>query len=343
MPEGHSVHRIARQFDRNFVGRAVAASSPQGRFAEGAAMIDGRTATAVRAVGKQMFLEFDDDLWLRVHLGLYGAWDFAGEILADPTIASANGRMGQTNQRGTVLDGPVLDGTAIDDERVMDATGENSLTSIGAPRRARVRVRMSEQTTGLGGDDMEWPPPVVGQVRLRLLTELTCADLRGPTACELQTPDEVAATIAKLGPDPLVDDPLVGEERFASVVARKPTAIGLLLMDQSVVSGIGNVYRAELLFRARQNPHTPGRDVRDEVVRHLWRDWVRLLSIGVETGQMMTMDDLSPEDWRAAMASRDDRHWVYHRAGLPCRVCGTTIVVEEAAARKLYWCPYCQA
>ncbi|HKP06379.1 MAG TPA: DNA-formamidopyrimidine glycosylase family protein [Microbacterium sp.] len=332
MPEGHSVHRIARQFDRNFVGRPVAASSPQGRFVEGAEILSGRTATSVRAVGKQMFLEFDDDLWLRVHLGMYGAWDFAGEILVDPTIASANGRMGQTNQRGTDLEAPIL-----------DSAGENSLTSIGAPRRTRVHVRMSEQTTGLADEGDQWPPPVVGQVRLRLLTEVTCADLRGPTACELQTPDEVAATIAKLGPDPLVDDVAEGEERFTTVVRRKPTSIGLLLMDQNVVSGIGNVYRAELLFRARQNPHTPGRDVREEVVRELWRDWVRLLAIGVETGQMMTMDDLDPEAYRAAMASRDDRHWVYHRAGLPCRVCGTAIVVEEAAGRKLYWCPNCQA
>ena len=332
MPEGHSVHRIARQFDRNFVGRAVAASSPQGRFAEGAHIISGRTATAVRAVGKQMFLEFDDDLWLRVHLGMYGAWDFAGEVVVDPTIASANGRMGQTNQRGTQLEVPIL-----------DAAGENSLTSIGAPRRARVRVRMSEQTTGLADDGEVWPPPVVGQVRLRLLTEITAADLRGPTACQLQTPDEVAATIAKLGPDPLVDDVATGEEAFVAVVRRKPTPIGQLLMDQSVVSGIGNVYRAELLFRARQNPHTPGREVREDVVRDLWRDWVRLLAIGVETGQMMTMDDLDPEAYRAAMAHRDDRHWVYHRAGLPCRVCGTAIVVEEMATRKLYWCPKCQA
>ncbi|HEY9323477.1 MAG TPA: DNA-formamidopyrimidine glycosylase family protein, partial [Agromyces sp.] len=71
MPEGHSVHRIARQFDRNFVGRSVTASSPQGRFAEGAAVISGRAVTAVRAVGKQMFVEFDDDLSLRVHLGMY--------------------------------------------------------------------------------------------------------------------------------------------------------------------------------------------------------------------------------------------------------------------------------
>ncbi|MBU4466230.1 MAG: Fpg/Nei family DNA glycosylase [Actinobacteria bacterium] len=331
MPEGHSVHRIARQVARNIVGHEVAASSPQGRFVEGAAVLTGRAATSVRAVGKQMFLQFDDDLWLRVHLGMYGAWDFAGEISVDPTIASANGRMGQTNQRGT------------DTEAILDAAGENSLTSIGAPRSARGRFRMSEQTTGLADEDATWPPPVVGAVRLRLLTAVTCADLRGPTTCELQSPDEVAATIAKLGPDPLVDDLAEGEERFTTVVRRKPTPIGLLLMDQTVVSGIGNVYRAEMLFRARLNPHTPGRDVPEEIVRGLWRDWVRLLSIGVETGQMMTMDGLDAAGYRRAMASRDDRHWVYHRAGLPCRVCGTEIALEEMAARKLYWCPNCQA
>ncbi|MFJ4174317.1 Fpg/Nei family DNA glycosylase [Microbacterium sp. NPDC089696] len=332
MPEGHSVHRIARQFDRNFVGKVLRASSPQGRFAEGAAVLDRREAVSVQAVGKQMFLEFEGAIWLRVHLGLYGAWDFAGEILVDPTIASANGRMGQTNQRGTVVD-----------EEILDDAGENSLASIGAPRRTRVHVRMSEQTKGLADEDMEWPPPVVGQVRLRLLTDITAADLRGPTACVLQTPEEMLATVAKLGPDPLVGDPTENEERFVRAVRKTQTVIALLLMDQSVVSGIGNVYRAEMLYRQRLNPHTPGRQVPEDVVRALWHDWVRLLAIGVETGQMMTMDDLSPDEYRAAMASRDDRHWVYHRAGLPCRVCGTEIALEELGARKLYWCPRCQA
>ncbi len=294
-------------------------------------MLDGREMLQAKAVGKQMFLEFEGDMWLRVHLGLYGAWDFSGEILVDPTIASANGRMGQTNQRGTDIDQPIF-----------DEAGENSLSSIGAPRRARVHVRMSEQTSGLGDEGDQWPPPVVGQVRVRLLTEITCADLRGPTACALQTPDEMLATIAKLGPDPLVGDPAEGEERFVTVVRRKATPIALLLMDQAVVSGIGNVYRAEMLYRARLNPHTPGRDVPEEIVRELWRDWVRLLAVGVDTGQMMTMDDLSDDEYRAAMASRDDRHWVYHRAGLPCRVCGTEIALEDIGARKLYWCPSCQ-
>lgn len=333
MPEGHSVHRIARQFSQNFVGKQVAATSPQGRFAAGAKVLSGREVVSVRAVGKQMFLESEGDVWLRVHLGMYGAWDFAGEIMVDPTIASANGRMGQTNQRGTDLAEPVL-----------DSAGENSLHSIGAPRRSRVHMRMSEQTRPLGEEDASaWPPPVVGQVRLRLLNDVTCADLRGPTACELQTTDEILATVAKLGPDPLVGDPDAGEEFFVAAVRRRATSIALLLMDQTVVSGIGNVYRAEMLFRAGLNPHTPGKSIPEEVVRELWRDWTKLLVIGVETGQMMTMDGLTGEQYRAAMAGRDDRHWVYHRAGLPCRVCKTEIVLEIVGARKLYWCPRCQA
>ncbi|MET1015837.1 MAG: DNA-formamidopyrimidine glycosylase family protein [Leifsonia flava] len=330
MPEGHSVHRIARQFRENFRGHTVTVTSPQGRFVEGASILDGRTVTDVKAVGKQMFIDFDDSVWLRVHLGMYGAWDFAGEIMQDATIASANGRMGHTNQRGTDLAAAIL-----------DEAGENSLHSIGAPRKTR--VRMSEQTKGLAGGEWDtFPPEPVGAVRVRLLTEHAVADLRGPTACEIIDDARVGEVIAKLGPDPLLDDSPAAEDRFTTVVRKKPTPIGLLLMDQTVVSGIGNVYRAELLFRARVDPHTPGKLVPEETVRALWRDWARLLRIGVETGQMMTMDDLTGEDYRKAMAHRDDRHWVYKREGLPCRVCGTHIALEEMGARKLYWCPNCQ-
>ena len=323
MPEGHSVHRIARQFALHFVGNRIAVTSPQGRFAAGAAQLDGHVMTDAKAVGKQMFLEFDNGLWLRVHLGLYGAWDFAGDFTADATTVSANGRMGQTNQRGTVL----------------DSRGEDSLASIGAPRVTR--LRMSEQETAAPGSDT-FPPDPIGAVRVRLLTESTVADLRGPTACEVLTPDLVQAAIRKLGPDPLIDSPRVGEQRFVTAVRKSSMPIGLLLMDQSVVSGIGNVYRAELLFRARIDPHKPGKQLTDEQAAALWRDWTKLLKIGVKTGQMLTMDGLSKKKYGAALANREDRHWVYHRTGEPCRVCGTTIVMELAAGRKLYYCPHDQ-
>jgi endonuclease-8 len=311
MPEGHSVHRIARQFERSFTGTPVAVSSPQGRFAAGAEALDGHAIVQARAVGKQLFLEFDHQLWLRVHLGMYGAWDFAGDIAVTLSPAERGGRT-----TGVV------------------GANEDSPWSIGAPRRTRLRMSESEK---LQPELEEWPPAPIGQVRVRLLTPNAVADLRGPTACEVQTVEEVDATIAKLGPDPLVDPD--GEERFVANVRKRNVAIGLLLMDQEVVAGIGNVYRAELLFRARLDPYRPGRELPEELVRELWRDWVHLLTIGVETGQMLTIDGLEGDDLAAAKASRDDRHWVYHRTGEPCRLCGTPIAMAEMAGRNLYWCP----
>jgi formamidopyrimidine-DNA glycosylase len=336
VPEGHSVHRIARQFARHFVGERVAASSPQGRFADGAALIDGRTMTASRAVGKQLFLEFDEALYLRVHLGIYGAWEFAGAVDHDPATRSARGRMGQTGQHG-------VDATESDDDP--DAPGtvvgehEHSLASIGAPRRARLRMGEESSTTEALAS---FPAEPVGQVRVRLLTATAVADLRGPTACEVLDAAAVQEVVDRLGPDPLVDDPDEGEERMLERVRRRRVPIGLLLMDQSVVSGIGNVFRAELLFRARLDPHTPGASLPEDVIRELWRDWRYLLGVGVETGQMLTMDGLDEEAQRRARRNRADRHWVYKREGLPCRICGTHIVLELAAARKLYYCPSCQ-
>ncbi|MEY4477658.1 MAG: hypothetical protein RJA31_1162, partial [Actinomycetota bacterium] len=102
-------------------------------------------------------------------------------------------------------------------------------------------------------------------------------------------------------------------------------------------------------FRARLSPFAVTKTLPDETLRELWRDWVKLLGIGVKTGQMLTMDGMSAAQKRAALANRDDRHWVYRRAGEPCRECGTIIVMEMMdivmemmEARKLYFCPQCQ-
>lgn len=334
MPEGHSVHRIARQFATNFVGKRALVSSPQGRFAQGAAILDGREMTDARAVGKQMFLEFEEQDWLRVHLGIYGAWDFSGDVRVDPTIEihgyhPGHSKLGQTGEYSRP-----------DGARPIDRDGEDSVASIGAPRRAR--VRMAERDSG-SADEREFPPEPVGQVRVRLLTDAVCADLRGPTACEVLDPAGVERVLQRLGPDPANDRSPGERDRFVERAAAKRTPIGLVLMDQSVLAGVGNVYRAELLFRAGIDPHRPANSLDPSVLELLWEDWTHLLDIGITVGQMITIDGLEGEAYDLALRERDERHWVYKLEGTPCKRCGANIALEEMANRKLYWCPGCQS
>ncbi len=299
MPEGHSIHRLARQFQDVFAGRVLEVSSPQGRFAAGAALLDRHELLEATAHGKQLFLRFDHRVLLHVHLGLYGAWSFGG------------------------------------DESFRGAS------SIGAPRRIGERETFSQGGgAGSPGSSYAGPPEPVGAVRVRLVSGNGWADLRGATTCAAITEAEAAAVLARLGPDPLHNRPGDREE-FIRRLLRRRTAVGLLLMDQSVVAGIGNIYRAEVLFRQRVDPWTPGSSLNVETAGCLWDDTVAAMSDGVRDGRIITT---SPAWWSGGNAGALDgeAHFVYKRQGQPCRRCGELVGMAEIGARKLYWCPGCQ-
>lgn len=265
MPEGHTLHRLARDLNRAFAGTVVEVTSPQARFAESAALLNQTQLAAATAHGKHLFLLFSEDRWLHVHLGLIGSF-----ILSPP----------------------------------------------GPPR---------------------------GEVRLRIRSADTVADLRGPQLCVLRTRDEVAAQMALLGPDPLRTDadPDVAWAR----IHRSGRPIGALLMDQSVLSGVGNVYRAEVLFRNRLDPHRPGNQIRRSSWEAIWSDLLALMPQGVLDGRI---DTVRPEHTAEAMGRppRQDAHggevYVYRRAGMLCWVCGSRIRTEVLAGRNLFWCGRCQ-
>lgn len=263
MPEGHTVHRTANDFNKLFAGKILAIDSPQGRFSSDAKLISGRKLIQASAVGKQLFLEFDNELFLRIHLGIYGKW----------------------------------------------------------------RWHLVDE-----------PPEVVGEVRARFLSGSNLAELRGPTVCEVIDTSEMQNVLKRLGPDPLNPD-RGGKEaaRFVAKVRASKKTIGELLMDQSIVAGIGNVYRAEILFRAELDPHTPGNLLTEEQLNAIWLDSVKLLKVGVKTSFMITRDELFTK-----RPNKAERNWVYKREGQPCRRCGATISIELMAGRKLYWCPNCQ-
>ncbi|MGX5717665.1 Fpg/Nei family DNA glycosylase [Arthrobacter sp. MAHUQ-56] len=231
-------------------------------------------------------------------------------------------------------------------------------SSIGAPRRLGEQEAFGEADDD-GGVPYAGPPAPVGAVRVRLAGAHGWADLRGATTCETITTAEADAVLTRLGPDPLRN--LRGDAgRFAANLLGRKTPLATLLMDQKVIAGVGNVYRAEVLFRRRLDPWLPGAAVPDAVARRLWRDIAAVMNDGVTDGRIITTP---PKYWafdgttaaKAAAAGlpvppkgpsfpgRDDVHFVYKRHGLPCRVCRTVLLIADLAGRNLYWCPSCQS
>ncbi|KNX38296.1 Fpg/Nei family DNA glycosylase [Luteipulveratus halotolerans] len=191
----------------------------------------------------------------------------------------------------------------------------------------------------------ESAPPVVGEVRWRLSADEPpmTMDLRGATVVAVRSPAEVAAIVHKLGPDPLRSDadPEVAWER----IRRSRKAIGALMMEQTIFAGVGNIYRAEVLYRQRIDPFMQGRFLRRGEFEAMWDDLVELMPLGVRDGRI---DTVLPEHTPEAMGrpARVDKHggevYVYRREGLPCLVCETPVSRTEMAARNLFWCRHCQ-
>ena len=263
MPEGHTIHRLARRHERLLVGQPLVVDSPQGRFTEGAALVSGTRLVRTDAWGKHLFHEYDAERHVHVHLGLFGKF--------------RDGRLPGPETRGAL--------------------------------------------------------------RMRLLGETHWVELRGPIACEVLTTEQRDAVVAKLGPDPLRAE--CSATDVAARLARSRAGIGTLLMDQSVVAGIGNVYRAEILFRHGVSPFLPGRELDPSLWELMWADLRELMEAGVSSGRILTTrphDRERPE----GRARRVDAYYVYRRDARPCRLCGTPVRRTEAAGRNLFWCPTCQ-
>lgn len=250
---------------------------------------------------------------------------YAGAPVA---VSSPQGRFAASAAR---LDGRVLHSA--------DAVGKHLFHRYGPDAVVHVHL-------GLYGAFTEAPLPVEpprGQVRMRLVGATHWTDLRGPAACELLTDAEADARCARLGPDPLRRD--ADPDRAWARISTSSAPLATLLMDQSVLAGVGNVYRAEVLFRHQIDPLRRGRELRAEQWAAVWADLVELMHDGVRRGRI---DTVRPEHdpARTGRAPRRDRHggevYVYRRAGAPCLVCGTTVATTVHAGRKLYWCPGCQ-
>lgn len=260
MPEGHTIHRAARDHARDLAGERVRVSSPQGRFV-GASELDGATLLRVEAHGKHLFYVFEGDRVVHVHLGLYGRFF-----------------------------------------------------------RRRPPAPSPRPTT-----------------RMRLEGARWTIDLVGPTACELLTASEREAIHARLGPDPLRDGD--GPAEVVRRLASTPTAIGAALLDQSVIAGVGNVYRAEVLHLVRLHPDTPSRAVPAATIRRMWKLLAALMRRGVEERRIVTTQGPALAKPRV-LVPKGERLHVYGRRA--CASCEGPIRRATLRGRTSWWCPACQ-
>ncbi|WP_205473345.1 Fpg/Nei family DNA glycosylase [Nocardioides sp. SYSU D00038] len=253
MPEGHTVHRLARDL-AELSGGPVAARSPQGRFAEGAAAVDGAVLRGADAVGKHLLLDLLPAGVVHVHLGMRGIF--------------------------------------------------------------------------LRGDDPGRDP--MPQTRLRLASDRVAWDLVAPSTCELLDEAGVAILTDRLGPDPLRLDADVG--RVLSSWAADGRPIGTVLLDQAVVAGVGNVFRAEALHAVGIHPTRPARNLDEEQRHRLWEVLRTMMATAVEDGRIVTVD--GPD--RLSVPEAEARR-VYKQEH--CRDCGAPVVVSQVGGRTAYHCP----
>ncbi|MEM9584644.1 MAG: DNA-formamidopyrimidine glycosylase family protein [Pseudomonadota bacterium] len=258
MPEGHTIHRAARDHAALIGGQRVAALSPQGRFADGAAQIDGAVCTRTSAVGKHLLYHFSNGQVLHLHLGL------GGYFVCQPQ-------------------------------------------PVDPPREV---------------------------TRLRLESASHAIDIIGPNTCELISEAEMDAFRLRYGPDLLAERP--EPERAIAAIRKSRAPIARLLMDQKVISGIGNIYRAEILWLRSLNPMTRGIDISEQELGGLWAEMRALLQIGVETNSIITNGEM-PKAGEAIT----ERTNIFARE--TCPRCKGEITKSKLSGRTLYHCPTCQA
>jgi endonuclease-8 len=250
---------------------------------------------------------------------------FAGRPVA---VSSPQGRFAAGAQR---IDGSVLEAT--------EAHGKHLFHHYAADETVHIHLGLYGKFTD--GDGAA--PPEIGEIRLRMVNDDHWLDLRGPAACELLGPDEVAAIHERLGPDPLVPDS--DGDRAYHIIKKSGRSLMALLMDQSIVAGAGLIYVTEALFRAGLPPTVTGKRLTRKQWREIWKDLGELMRTGVEVGRIDTVHSVhTPE--AMGRAPRVDRHggevYVYRRTGQPCLICGTPVLTAVLNARNAYWCPTCQ-
>ena len=143
--------------------------------------------------------------------------------------------------------------------------------------------------------------------------------------------------VDKLGPEALE----IESDEFTKRLSRLRKPIKIALMDQEIISGVGNIYANDACWEARVNPRRPANTLTSKQYHDLYIGVVRVLREGIKYGGA-TAADAKYIDLHGLGGHYQEHFRVYDRAGLPCHKCKTVIEKFELGGRGTYWCPKCQ-
>lgn len=144
--------------------------------------------------------------------------------------------------------------------------------------------------------------------------------------------------LQKVGPEPLAAD--FTAEAFIARIRRRPkSAIKAVLLDQTIVAGIGNIYADESLFAAKIHPAKPVYKLTDIQLKQLYVDLRKILNLSIEKGGSTDKNYVNAEGKRGSYLTFAR---VFRREGQACNRCGATIIKIRVAGRGTHYCPICQ-
>lgn len=143
--------------------------------------------------------------------------------------------------------------------------------------------------------------------------------------------------LKNLGPEPFE----IGKDKFIAIFSKPQKAIKLAIMDQKLLSGVGNIYANDALWEAGIHPNTGCASLSTEQLGKLYEAIIKVLKEGIKYGGA-TAADAKYTDLHGLGGHYQDHFRVYDREGLPCLKCKTKIAKFVIGGRGTYWCPYCQ-
>ena len=126
-----------------------------------------------------------------------------------------------------------------------------------------------------------------------------------------------------------------------TVLGKSKRSIKLVLTDQEKMGGMGNIYANDALYLSVISPLRAANSLRDEEVRRLRKAMVEVIEKGIEYGGSSASDEKFV-DIKGEKGKYQEHFLVYEREGLPCKLCGESIVRMKLGGRSAYYCPKCQ-